>query len=219
MVEQDDTRQRILEAAGPIFAEIGFKAATVKEICKKAGANISAVNYYFRSKEQLYIETVRYAYESAAARVPMPTWPAGTPARTKLRDFIRVFFARILSHQRQAWRTLLIMREVSDPTPGACSEFVNNFVKPTAAVLNGILQELLPADVPEVKRKLIACSIVGQCLHYHHARHVLPLLLGTEHFQEFDPEMLTEHIAEFSLAAIEGLYPSPTVVNATNRTE
>src|SRR6266851_2025647 len=207
MTEHDDTRQRVLEAAGPIFAEKGFKATNVREICEQAGANIGAVNYYFRSKEQLYIETVRYAYQSCAASVPMPDWPVATPARERLRDFVRVFLSRLLTQQRPAWHTGLIMREVSNPTPGACSEFVANFVRPTFETLLGILRDLLPDDVPMEERRLIATSIVGQCLHYHHARHVIHLLVGEEEARSHDVERLTGHIPDFSLAAIEGMFP------------
>jgi AcrR family transcriptional regulator len=206
MMSLDDTRQHVLEAAGPIFAEKGFKAASVRAICDLAGANIGAVNYYFRSKEQLYIETVRLAYESCAGAAPMPTWPAGTPAGDRLRAFIRVFLTRLLNRDRPAWHTLLILREVSNPTPGACSEFVSNFVRPTFDVLQSILHDLLPAEVPQEKRHLVGASIVGQCLHYLHARHVLPLLVGEE-ARSYDVERLTDHITEFSLAALRGLYP------------
>jgi AcrR family transcriptional regulator len=208
MTSPDDTRRRLLEAAGPIFAEKGFKAANVRQICEEACANIGAVNYYFRSKEQLYIETVRLAYESCAGSVPMPVWPEGTPAQDRLRDFVRVFFARLLNPDRPAWHTSLIMREVSDPTPGACSEFVRNFVRPTFEVLLSILHDLLPTEVPKEKRHLIGASIVGQCLHYLHARHVMPMLLGEETLS-YDVGRLAGHVTEFSLAALRGMYPRP----------
>ncbi|MCX7427502.1 MAG: helix-turn-helix domain containing protein [Planctomycetia bacterium] len=42
----DDARSRILEAAGKVFAERGFKDTTVREICRKAGVNLVGVNYY-----------------------------------------------------------------------------------------------------------------------------------------------------------------------------
>jgi AcrR family transcriptional regulator len=46
----DDTATRVLNAAGLIFAEKGFKDATVREICSAAGVNLASVNYYFRDK-------------------------------------------------------------------------------------------------------------------------------------------------------------------------
>ena len=49
-----ETRRRLLDAAGEVFAEKGFAKATVREICQKAEANIAAVNYHFGDKEKLY---------------------------------------------------------------------------------------------------------------------------------------------------------------------
>ena len=48
----DDTASRLLNAAGPIFAEKGYQNATVREICAAAGVNLASVNYYFRDKER-----------------------------------------------------------------------------------------------------------------------------------------------------------------------
>jgi AcrR family transcriptional regulator len=53
-VEKDaDTRDRLLAAALRIFADRGIASATLREITEEAGANVAAVNYYFRSKEEL----------------------------------------------------------------------------------------------------------------------------------------------------------------------
>ncbi|MCQ4159031.1 TetR family transcriptional regulator [Roseomonas sp. GC11] len=48
-----ETAARILTAALEAFAERGFDGASVKEITERAGANIAAVNYHFRSKDDL----------------------------------------------------------------------------------------------------------------------------------------------------------------------
>ena len=37
--EMEDTRHRLLQVAGEVFGEKGFSAATVREICERAGAN------------------------------------------------------------------------------------------------------------------------------------------------------------------------------------
>ena len=56
------TRQRLLEIAGQIFAQRGYARTTSKEICKRAGANIAAVNYHFGGKEGLYAAVLEEAH-------------------------------------------------------------------------------------------------------------------------------------------------------------
>src|SRR5262249_60980207 len=53
-----ETRRRVLEAAGPIFAAKGFEATTVREICARAGATVSAVTYHFPSKHHPSVQPV-----------------------------------------------------------------------------------------------------------------------------------------------------------------
>jgi AcrR family transcriptional regulator len=45
--------QKIIEAAIACIEEFGFKDVTVRRIAAKAEVNSAAINYYFRSKEQL----------------------------------------------------------------------------------------------------------------------------------------------------------------------
>jgi len=49
-----DTRRRLLEAAVEVFAEDGFRNATIERICRRARANIAAAHYYFGDKQGLY---------------------------------------------------------------------------------------------------------------------------------------------------------------------
>lgn len=58
IVLEGDTRERIMQAALMIFASKGFEAATLKEITEAANANIAAVNYYFRSKDELVKQVI-----------------------------------------------------------------------------------------------------------------------------------------------------------------
>ena len=62
-----ETRDRILRAASDLFATTGFNGATLREITERAGANLAAVNYYFRTKEDLIISTIEEAVRPLVA--------------------------------------------------------------------------------------------------------------------------------------------------------
>lgn len=204
MAVPDDPRIRLLEAAGQVFAEKGFKGATVREIVERAGVNIAAVNYYFRDKERLYSETVKSAACGSLENVALPAWPPGTPPVAKLRDFIRVMVGRLMNPNKPAWHARLMTRELTEPT-AACSEWVEDYVRPHAKVLREILGEVLPAGTPDFERYLAGFSIMGQCLFYMHCKPVVQRLLGDE-YARITPDVVADHVTEFSLRAL-GLKP------------
>jgi TetR/AcrR family transcriptional regulator, regulator of cefoperazone and chloramphenicol sensitivity len=201
----EDPRQRLLEAAGEEFAEKGFKAATVKAITDRAGANIAAVNYYFRDKEELYIQAVKAACCGQSLEFPLPDWPAGTLPGVKLADFIRAEVHHLVDSRSRPWHRQLMMQELARPTP-ACAELVRDVIRPRAEVLGGILQELLP-QLPRAKRTLIAFSIIGQCVFHRLAQPIVSLLVGEEEYRSYDADLIADHITDFSLAAL-GLRPA-----------
>ena len=85
------TREAILEAAKKIFAAKGFGAATVRDICTEAGANIALVSRYFGSKSGLYAEVCRSLFDGLAA--PLAHLDSGISTaedwRNNLREWIR----------------------------------------------------------------------------------------------------------------------------------
>jgi AcrR family transcriptional regulator len=199
--EPDTTRERIAEAAGEIFAERGFDATTVRDICQRAGANIAAVNYYFGDKQQLYVDAVVRAHRWRMEQSPLPGWTQDTPAETKLGDFIATFIRRVLTSPEDTWHSKLMMRELANPT-AACAELVQSSIRPQFEILLSILRDLLPPDVGAERLRLTGFSIVGQCLFYHFADPVIRNLLNSKEYSELDIQKLAQHILDFSLASI-----------------
>ena len=65
-VSMDDASARILEAATRHFAEFGYDAAAVRSIAGDARVNPALINYYFRSKNDLYREVVTHSVQRLA---------------------------------------------------------------------------------------------------------------------------------------------------------
>lgn len=118
----DDPSVRILESATRHFADLGFDDASVRTIAGDAGVNPALINYYFRSKADLYREVVVHsvrrlaearlstldALEAKAGGKPIPVnvllaataGPVFAESRdpgTDRRAYIR-FLARLFTH-------------------------------------------------------------------------------------------------------------------------
>ena len=80
-----ETKQKLLDVACNVFAERGFREAKITEICRRAGANVAAVNYYFGDKESLYVARLasgdRTVYH---LRHPAPGRSASPKSRLRL---------------------------------------------------------------------------------------------------------------------------------------
>ena len=205
----DETRQRILLSAGPIFAERGFAQATVRQVCDGAGVNHAALNYYFGSKEALYLEAINLAHTRLVQQVPPPLWDDETPPDEKLRRFILTILHRMLGKEGLSWEMRLLMRETIEPT-SAAKAMVDNFIRPQHEILLGILRELSPSTVELSQLQKLAFSIIGQCLHYRSAGEFVALLVPPGDLeQSYDIDSLAEHITRFTLGGI-ALYHRPS---------
>ncbi len=197
----EDPRVRILTAAGPIFAEKGYQAATVREICSAASVNVASINYYFGDKENLYIETVRQARQMRTDQVPMPSMSAEMPAEDRLLKFIQTLLTRMIGGEETTWQSQLMIREILQPTK-ACVRMVEEYFRPEFQLLLEILDALLPADTPLHVRQQIGFSVVGQCLFYRVARNVVSTLVSPEiRAEHYTVDRLAGHITALVLAA------------------
>ena len=198
-------RRGLLAAAGEVFAEKGFAKATVRAICNRAGANVAAINYYFRDKEGLYREALKHWSEISRQKYPPDLGLGAKPtAEQRLGAFIRSFLFRILDKSRPGWHGKLLTREMVEPT-GALDELVESAYRPMSERLRQIVRELGGGRLSQTEVRLCARSIMGQCLYYQHARLVIARLDPDETFEPADVERLAAHVTRFSLEAIKAL--------------
>jgi len=200
------THRRLLEAAGEVFAAKGYRATTVREICRRAGANVAAINYHFGDKEGLYAEVLRYAHACAMERHPpeMHTTAASSP-EDRLRAFIVSFLHRLFDQGRPAWHARLMIREMVEPT-GALGRLVKQSLHPRREQLTQIIRAII-GDHRADDRLLRHCvmSVVGQCLSFYHGRPMLERLYPEQKFDAAGLAERADYIYRFTLAALRGI--------------
>jgi AcrR family transcriptional regulator len=203
-----ETRQALLRAAGAVFAEHGFRDATVREICERAGANVASINYHFGDKERLYFEVLRHAMAETNSRHPFDGGlPAGTKAEIRLRAFVHSLLSRLFDNGEHAWLGRLMAKEMIDPS-NALDVMVAERIGPMATQLRAIICDLLARDTDDETVWLAGFSIVSQCLFYNHCRSVVSRLRPRQPLDARAVERLTDHITRFSLAGLKTL-PQP----------
>jgi AcrR family transcriptional regulator len=196
----EDTSQRLLRAAGEVFAEYGFRAATVREICERAGANVAAVNYHFRDKETLYGEVIRYASQRVAETYPFDPEPKGASGEFRLRALVRTYLMRFFD-QNLAWYGKLICRELAEPS-SFFERIVESDVRHYAQQLTETVRELVGPGVSDEQIRMCSNSVAGQCLLYPYTRLILARLYPDDVMSEDFIDRLIDHITRFSIAGL-----------------
>lgn len=194
----DPTRTKLLEAAGQVFAEQGFHAATVREICSRAGANVAAVNYYFGDKVELYEEVLRQAVSSVHDDALREALNDMEP-RQALRRVIRHMAGKLCGANRASWTMRMMAHEMAKPTP-AFARVVDEIIAPTSTMLRRVIGRLLDLPPGHEKTRLCAQSVMGQLIHYAYAGPVIERLWPEFKINEESMDRIAKHIADFSLA-------------------
>jgi AcrR family transcriptional regulator len=201
----DATELRLIEAAGQVFAKVGFQAATVREICTRAGVNIASVNYYFGDKMGLYIAVLResMSHEPGAA-VQLGVNAGKKDAREGLRLLLRAMFSVVLADERRGWYMRIMAHELANPTP-ALDRVASEVIARNYTRLRGLIGKIIDRSDEDDLTRLCTHSIIGQILHYAHGRPMISRLWPSLAMTPETLQRIADHIATFSLAGMDAV--------------
>jgi len=202
--EADDTRARLLDAAGSVFAEAGFQTTTVRDICARAGANVAAVNYHFGDKLKLYNEVLRYCMCIDAGDEVSAFMESAAAPKDKLRFVIGRMMRHMIDARRPAWATRIILHEMTQPTAGL-AEVVDEMIRPKYDQLRRLIGGIIGRNPADRVTHLCAHSIVGQIRHYATGRGVIGRLWTDADLTPSFLDEVADHIAAFSMAGLAAI--------------
>jgi AcrR family transcriptional regulator len=210
----DPTRDKLLDVAGRIFADRGYRSATIREIAAAAGANVAAVNYHFGDKLALYTEAVRQSMHAAELEAITNALDQQAPPQDILRAVVRVRLRGICRQDRPDWYFRILAHELAEPTP-ALRQLINKVGRPIFQRMLELIGGMIGLPADDDKTRLCAVSVMGQILVYIFAR---PLLAGVWPELKMTPEQvdrIADHVADFSLSYIQN-YRSTTSAQTTD---
>lgn len=112
---KERTRHLILQSAIEVFAELGFEAASMGEIAKRAQMKKALVQYHFETKDNLWREAMLVLWQQLENA--FPKYLQGVDA-SRERESVREVFRQIIRFVKDhpAWAGIIIRESA---TPGA----------------------------------------------------------------------------------------------------
>ena len=202
--KSEKTRNRLLTAASRIFAEKGFQESTIAEICEQAKTNIASVNYHFRDKETLYLESWRYAFNRELSLYPPNGGVmADAPAEQRLAARIRSLISRVADDNSYSFA--IINKEMAQPTR-LLADILEKEINPQRLQMLSLLKECLGPAASEQQIQYCHTSIMGQCFQLLRLKHMQNARHFCSHPSDLsDSKAFAEHIVQFSLVGIQAI--------------
>lgn len=202
-------RERLLEHACALFAEQGFQRTRTQDVCRAAGTNPAAVNYYFGGKEGLYKAVWDHALAEAVSVSEEEALSANAD-REWLYHYLRASVLAMFDTTSGGHLRQLVRHELNDPSP-LNDEVLARHMAPRMQELDRRLRRMLG---PRTSDFQVACCLVAihsQCTALSLSRHLSRRLFSAEGPTEEEVQRFAREICAFIMGGIRSMraVPSP----------
>jgi AcrR family transcriptional regulator len=192
-VQRAETREAILRAAAELFGREGFAGTSLRDIVREAGVNLSAVNYYFGTKEQLYEEVIRHVLsqsirtEDWAEAIGRINVRSPQEVADMLYREIRTLFLNYVGLNKPEWYGKLLTRGLLEADPR-----VEAALSELDQPIRELLRRVLPGLIPEENLRQIDFWIISVFAQIHHYLLARRLVIKIHDREQYDEPLLDE---------------------------
>ncbi|MES2868752.1 MAG: CerR family C-terminal domain-containing protein [Pseudomonadota bacterium] len=211
----DETSVRIIGAALDLFGERGYEGASTRDIAELAGVNASALNYYFKNKEGVYLACTEYMVECILDYLA-PTIEAAQAQlgmRPDAEQLINTFCSiqnkiaefMLVSNRTNSWRKFYA-REQAGLGPSAGEDLIDLHIgQRLIGVTSGIVSRLMGPGASDEESILRAISLNAQLLPFHVSRTSSLKALGWDVLTPERYALLMRVVNEQTISLLRGL--------------
>lgn len=175
--EKIDKKDHILDVAEKIFSELGYDGASTRLISGEAGVNMAMLNYYFGSKEGLYLAIFKRKISASLAVLQNIGNDDTITAWGKMERYIDNYVEKIITN---TCFQKLINRELSsgknsELTEKMTSLLMTNVLEFKKIILDGINTGIFRADIDP---DLAILTVFGTKHYLINSPHFVSTMLG-----------------------------------------
>jgi len=206
----EQVRERLLDATEKVMAVEGFDGASVRQITSLAGCNVAAVNYYFGSKENLYIEMFRRRLREMTAKrkeviEQIMSGENGPVTLEKLLEgFSRAFLEPLIDEEKGRRFIKLMVSEINTPRLPE-KMFHEEVAEPTLKSLGSAMKQIYP-QMSDEQLMLCMISVIGQLVHLIRFTETIGAELMGEQFHVPELSSWIGHVVKFSAAGVRSYF-------------
>ena len=196
------TRERLLEAAGELFAADGYAQTTAKAVADRAKVSVTLINYHFDGREGLYRAVLIEAHRRLGKLSDLRDLAeSDLPSTAKLRVLIYEL-VRLATKRQPGWHVNVLAKEIFTPSANFPVLFEAE-VPPKLAIIKEILSAItaIPVDDPALVRCVI--SVLAPCSMLLVAARGAPGPL--DEVRRMPRGAIITHLHTFALAGLEAI--------------
>ena len=178
-----DKKDHILDVAEKVFSELGFDGASTRTISGEAGVNMAMLNYYFGSKEGLYLAVFERKISAFRTLLQNIGNDDSISAWDKMERCVDNYVERIITN---SCFQKLINREMSLNKRSDVTDKLTEILMGNVYEFKKILQEGIDSGLfnPDIDQELVIMTIFGTKNYIVNSPHVASMLFGFDILNE-----------------------------------
>jgi AcrR family transcriptional regulator len=147
------TRRKILDAAEEIFGEVGYHAASISEITRRAGVAQGTYYIYFHSKREVFVELIQYIGKRVRADTRAAIAGASNRLEAEQKGFA-AFFQFVARHRH----IYSIVQEAERVAPEVFSDYYHGI---SQGYVQGLTDAMGEQSIRKLHPEAIAYALMG----------------------------------------------------------
>lgn len=196
--EHNETAQKLLMAAGEVFAAHGYEAATIRQITDRAHANLAAVNYYYGDKLNLYREVLSWVFQRRFENLRRHCGSGG--AEERLRRYIEAMSMQD-GVDDWPWQRMLTIRALANEAISPVRNEIIKMVRPIHELLREIVSDVVHASLCDSELEMATHNVQNMCLRWRNRAKLIEGL--SPQLKSIDDQKIVEAIFQMAIGGLQ----------------
>jgi AcrR family transcriptional regulator len=172
-----DKKDHILDVAEKVFSELGFDGASTRTISGEAGVNMAMLNYYFGSKEGLFLAVFNRKIISFQNLLQNLGNDGNMTAWNKIEKYIELYAQRVVNNncfQKMLYQEMAMQRR------GDLANSISDILMKNVSEVHKILQDGIDSGEfnKDIDMEMVTATIYGTKNFIINSPQLTSLMLG-----------------------------------------